>query len=73
MPQQSVSEHFWGRRIIEVFAKNYRVLKPWFAKYKNAVWLKPELVGTAHFMYERRAACASPSGRAFGKMSKKLE
>ena len=40
------------RRIIEAFAKNNRVSKPWFAKYRNAVWLKPELVGTAHFMHE---------------------
>lgn len=37
---------------IEAFAKNNRVSKPWFAKYRNAVRLKPELVGTAHFMHE---------------------
>lgn len=43
------------RRIIEAFAKNNRILKPWFAKYKNAVWLKPELVGTAHFMHETQS------------------
>ena len=43
------------RRIVEVFAKNNRVSKPWFAKYKNAVWLKPELVGTAHFMHETQS------------------
>lgn len=40
---------------IEAFAKNNRVSKPWFAKYKNAVWLKPELVGTAHFMHETQS------------------
>lgn len=26
--------------------------RPWFDKYKNVVWLKPELMGTAHFMHE---------------------
>ncbi len=40
------------RKIIKNFAKNNIVKKPWFDKYKNAVWLKPELVGTAHFMHE---------------------
>lgn len=40
------------RAIIAEFAKKNTVKKPWFDKYKNAVWLKPELVGTAHFMHE---------------------
>ena len=40
------------RRIIENFAMQNRIQKPWFGKYKNAVWLKPQLVGTAHFMHE---------------------
>ena len=40
------------RKIIKNFTKNNTVKKPWFDKYKNAVWLKPELVGTAHFMHE---------------------
>ena len=40
------------RKIIADFAKKNTVKKPWFDKYKNVVWLKPELVGTAHFMHE---------------------
>lgn len=40
------------QRIIGEFAKNNTVKKPWFDKYKNVVWLKPQLVGTAHFMQE---------------------
>ena len=40
------------RAIILKFAKKNTVKRPWFEKYKNAVWLKPELVGTAHFMHE---------------------
>ena len=40
------------RKIISEFAKKNTVKKPWFDKYKNVVWLKPELVGTAHFMHE---------------------
>lgn len=40
------------RKIISDFAKKNTVKKPWFDKYKNVVWLKPELVGTAHFMHE---------------------
>ena len=40
------------RMIIAEFAKKNTVKRPWFDKYKNAVWLKPELVGTAHFMHE---------------------
>ena len=38
------------RCIIAQFAKTNTVKKPWFPKYKNAVWLKPQLIGTAHFM-----------------------
>ena len=61
------------RRIIEVFAKNNRVSKPWFDKYWNTVWLKPELVETAHFMHEtQRGGIASPFGRACGKINKVL-
>ena len=40
------------KKIIAEFAKKNTVKRPWFDKYKNAVWLKPELVGTAHFMHE---------------------
>lgn len=40
------------QKIIAEFSKNNTVKKPWFDKYKNVVWLKPQLVGTAHFMHE---------------------
>lgn len=40
------------RAIILNFAKKNTVKSPWFEKYKNAIWLKPELVGTVHFMHE---------------------
>ena len=40
------------RAIILNFAIKNTVKKPWFDKYKNIVWLKPQLVGTAHFMHE---------------------
>ena len=40
------------RKIIKNFAKSNTVKKPWFDKYKDAIWIKPELVGTAHFMHE---------------------
>lgn len=40
------------RKIIGEFAKKNTVAKPWFDKYKNTVWLKSELIGTAHFMHE---------------------
>ena len=40
------------KRLVEEFARGNRVKKPWFPKYKNAVWLRPALVGTAHFMQE---------------------
>ena len=40
------------RRIVAQFAKKNTVKRPWFDKYKNVVWLKPQLVGTAHFMQE---------------------
>lgn len=39
------------RAIILNFAKGNTVKRAWFAKYQNAVWLKPELIGTAHFMH----------------------
>lgn len=40
------------QKIIAEFAKKNTVARPWFDKYKNVVWLKPQLVGTAHFMHE---------------------
>ena len=40
------------RKIIAEFAKKNTVKQPWFDKYNNVVWLKPELKGTAHFMQE---------------------
>ena len=40
------------RKILGEFAKKNAVKRPWFDKYKNVVWLKPELIGTAHFMHE---------------------
>lgn len=40
------------RKIIHDFAKNNTIPKPHFPKYKNVVWLNPELIGTAHFMHE---------------------
>lgn len=40
------------QKIIKQFAKHNEVKKAWFDRYKNVVWLKPELVGTAHFMQE---------------------
>ena len=40
------------RRFVAQFAATNAVKKPWFPQYKNAVWLKPRLVGTAHFMHE---------------------
>ena len=40
------------QKIIAEFAKKNTVKRPWFDKYKNVVWLKPQLVGTARFMHE---------------------
>ena len=40
------------KMIIGEFAKKNKIKTPHFEKYKNAVWVKPELVGTAHFMQE---------------------
>ena len=40
------------QRIIANFAKKNMVKDAWFDKYRNVVWLKPQLVGTAHFMHE---------------------
>lgn len=40
------------QKIIAEFAKKNTVKRPWFDKYKNVVWLKPKLIGTAHFMHE---------------------
>ena len=40
------------RAIILKFAKKNTVKRPWFEKYKNAIWLKPELVGTALYMHK---------------------
>lgn len=38
--------------IIGEFAIKNTVKKAWFEKYKNVIWLKPQLIGTAHFMHE---------------------
>ncbi len=43
------------RKMIYDFAQTHIVSKPHFEKYKNVVWLKPELVGTAHFMQETQS------------------
>lgn len=40
------------RKIIAEFAKKNAVKTPHFDKYENAVWIKPQLIGTAHFMHE---------------------
>lgn len=40
------------QRIIEKKKKKNMVKDAWFDKYRNVVWLKPQLVGTAHFMHE---------------------
>ncbi len=40
------------QKIIAEFAKKNAVSKPWTDKYKNAVWLKPQLVGTVQYMQE---------------------
>lgn len=40
------------RAVVKAFARGHTVAKPWFPQYKNIVWIKPELVGTAHFMHE---------------------
>ncbi|MCD8309007.1 MAG: ATP-dependent DNA ligase [Clostridia bacterium] len=44
------------RKLVAQYALNNRVSTPWFSQYKNAVWLKPGLKGTAHFMQQ------TPSG-----------
>ena len=40
------------QKIIAEFAKKNTVKRPWFDKYKNVVWLKPQLVGTVQYMHE---------------------
>lgn len=40
------------RAIILKFAKKNTVKRPWFDKYKNVVWLRPQLVGTVQYMHE---------------------
>lgn len=40
------------RKIVNEYAKKNKVNIAWFDKYKNAVWIKPELVGTVHYMHE---------------------
>lgn len=40
------------RAYILKFAKKNTVKRPWFEKYKNVVWLKPELMGTVQYMHE---------------------
>lgn len=40
------------RELVKEFAKRNEVQTPWFPQYKDIVWIKPELTGTAHFMQE---------------------
>lgn len=40
------------RAIILKFAKKNTVNRPWFDKYKNIKWLRPQLVGTVQYMHE---------------------
>lgn len=40
------------QKIIADFAKKNTVKRPWFDKYKNVIWLKPQLVGTVQYMHE---------------------
>ena len=40
------------QKIIANFAKKNTVKRPWFDKYKNVKWLKPQLVGTVQYMHE---------------------
>lgn len=40
------------RHFIGEFAKKNAVKRAWFDRYKYAVWLKPELVGTVRYMHE---------------------
>ena len=40
------------KKVVQEFAVGNRVQRPWFPQCKNIVWIKPELVGTAHFMHE---------------------
>lgn len=40
------------KEAVKEFARRHTVADPWFAKYKNIIWLQPELVGTVHFMHE---------------------
>lgn len=40
------------QRIVADFAKKNTVKKPWFEKYKDVVWLKPQLIGCVHYMQE---------------------
>lgn len=40
------------KRFVENFAEKNAVQAAWFPKYKNAVWIKPELSGTVRYMQE---------------------
>lgn len=40
------------RKLIAEFAKKHTLNTPWFEQYGNAVWLKPQLVGTVRYMQE---------------------
>ena len=40
------------QKIIAGFARENTVKKPWFGKYKNVIWLKPQLIGTVQYMHE---------------------
>lgn len=40
------------KKLVENFARKNAVQAAWFPKYKNAVWIKPELLGTVRYMQE---------------------
>ncbi|MGN1227971.1 MAG: ATP-dependent DNA ligase [Christensenellales bacterium] len=42
-------------KFIKLFAKKHTIKTPWFAKYKNVVWLKLELIATVEFMDETKS------------------
>lgn len=45
----------YDQKIIKKFALNNTISTAWFPKYKNVVWLKLELVGTAQYMHETKS------------------
>ena len=50
------------KKVVQEFAVGNRVQRPWFPQYKNIVWIKPELVGTAHFMHETESCTMRQPG-----------